>query len=91
MSQKNRIAARELLQFSQKKLLLNDANSVCTTNIGPKRWLLTCNVNSNSYSMRRNQFTSQNQCQNGPLTSTLRPFHSAEFVNFQKYVCIEFY
>lgn len=86
MSQKSRIAACDLL-MSQKKLLLNDANSV-RTSIGPKRWLLTCNVNSESYGMRRNQFSSKNQCQRGPLTNTLRPIHSAGFVNFQKYVCI---
>lgn len=86
MSQKSRIAACDLL-MSQKKLLSNDANSA-RTSVGPKRWLLTCNANSNSYSMRRNQFASQNQCQRGPLTNTLRPIHSAEFVHLQKYVCI---
>lgn len=85
MSQKSRIAACELL-LSQKRQLLNDANSI-RTNIGSKRWLLTCNTNSNSYSMS----TIQSQCQRGLLTSTLRPIHSAKFVNFQKYVCIEFY
>lgn len=89
MSQKSRIAACELLH-SHKRQLLNDVNSI-RTNVGPKRWLLTCNANSNSYSMSKNQFTIQSQCQRGPLASTLRLIHSAELVNFQKYVCIEFY
>lgn len=89
MSQKSRIAACELLH-SHKRQLLNDVNSI-RTNVGPKRWLLTCNANSNSYSMSKNQFIIQSQCQRGPLASTLRLYHSAELVNFQKYVCIVFY
>lgn len=94
MSPKRGITACEML-LSHNRLLLNDVNSILT-NFGPKRWLLTCNANSNSYSMRNNQFSIQSKCQRGPLTSVLRPIHTAEFVNFQKYVlhlipCTQFF
>lgn len=89
VSKKGHIAACELL-FLNKRLLLNDINSL-RTNVGSKRCLLTCNANSHSYNINRKQLTIQSQCQRGPLTGALRPIHTAEFVNFQKYVCIEFY